>query len=534
MPGRNSGEKKPRCRGVRYLNTFQRISKKVCMAIISKISQSVQSTLKSSSRPTAAGGLGILTKYVAKQFENTNRETGEIFKIEKQRQKDGSLKDVFAYSQDVLDLERGLLKKQARRILMKLEDRQKRLRIPYSFLVPLPNLQLMHDKLVFHSIKYKVEDMPNEKKRSAIFRVVNCGRDKIKFDQPVEIWQSSKSERCAFHKTQQCGSVWTCPTCSPKINMERQKDIQNSYNAFATQKVFDSMMVTLTIKHGFSDALKVTLSQMKEAFRLLQQTQTYKKISGYSSTKQVNKIKTKKIVKSTLDFAGRICSTEITYGANGWHPHMHQLWFFDRKLSDQEIEQLRADLFKEWEKACLSVGLPAPLEFLKDRAIGVDVRRALSAAQYLAKFGSERHWGPEKEMASSHSKKAKFSGRTPFQILFDSLNGDEKSSDLFLDYSYATLGKHQLEFSSGLKKRLEKLGVDLDRTDEDIVQSLEDDSVKMGVLNDNEFEALVKLPDSYPIEPFATVLMICKLSGFVQAIRFIHSLPTFRLRLSPS
>lgn len=541
MPGRNSGEKKPRCRGVRYLNTFQRISKKVCMAIISKISQSVQSTLKSSSRPTAAGGLGILTKYVAKLFENLpDLETGEITKYSYKKLKNGTRSPANAYSQDSEDLEKGLLKKQARRILMKTELRQKRIKIvchklsAESELVPFFGKVALPGKLSFI-----LEDVPNEKKNVVVHRVVNCGRDKITRDATVEVWQSKKTERCSFHKTQQCGSVWTCPTCSPKINMSRQKEIQHCYDAFLTLPESDAMLVTFTMKHGFSDKLAITFKKLKDAFRILQMSHTYKKMVGYTSTKQKNGIKTKIEIKSELDLSGIISATEITHGQNGWHPHLHQLWFFQKKLTKKEIEKLRSDLFKEWKKALLSLGMEAPIEFFNKRALGVDVRRALSAADYLTKFGSERQWGPEKELASAHSKKGKRAGRTPFQILKDSISSEDKklrdsSSKLFQDYADATFSKHQLDFSSGLKKLLAELGVDLTQTDEDIVQSLEEDSHQLGSLTDEEFEALVKLPDSYPVEPFSTCLMICKLSGLKEAQRFIHSLPTFKLRLSPS
>jgi hypothetical protein len=481
--------------------------------------------------PAVLPSLGILTKYVDKHFrEVTHLDSGEVVLLETSHSKKGVSTERPTFDQNAHELEKWLMKKQSRKLLMKIEKRQKRVKVYYSNL-DFELVPFFGEVWAPGEKAFKFEDVPNEQKNAPVFRVINCGRDKIQKDVDVEVWKSKKTEKCSFHKVQVCGSVWTCPTCSARINQKRQKEIQSCYDAFATQKESDCMMITLTIKHGFSDELKDTLEKMKEAFRLVQMTSSYKKIVGYNSVKQLNGFKTKKFISSEIAFVGRISATEMTHGRNGWHPHMHQLWFFDRQLTDNEISKLRSDLFKEWQKCCEAVGLAAPLEFYEGKALGIDVRRALSAAQYLAKFGSDRQWGPEKELASSHSKKAKLSGRTPFQILFDSLKGCVKSGALFLDYAYATIGKHQLEFSQKLKKRLNSLGVyDIDKSDDEIASTLEDDASKMGVLNDLEFAALVQLSSSYPVEPFSTVLLICKMSGFDAARAFVRSLPSYQRR----
>ena len=483
-------------------------------------------------RSAAGGGeaaLGILTKFVDRvDHETVDAQTGEVFKYQRVTTRNGHQEDRQKYDFTAQRLEKWLMRKRARSLLMIIENRQKRIKVPYTKIAPLPHPDPKVRQMVAIGQAYKYEDMPGEEKKSPIFRVINCGRDKIGSKTDVEIWKSNKDGECNFHKVQVCGSVWTCPVCSAKINRVRQDQIQRCYNAFEQQEQSDCMMITFTIRHGISDQLSDTLSMMKEAFRLLQRTSIYKEIAGHTITRQKDGQKILKRVPSLYDFVGRISATEMTHGRSGWHPHMHQLWFFDRTLTSTEIESLRAGLFSAWEACCTAVGLPAPMEFYKGKALGVDIRRALSAAQYLAKFGSERQWGPERELASAHSKKAKLSGRTPFQILFDSMQGDEKSDELFVDYAYATLGKHQLEFSKNLRIRLNELGVnDLDQTDEEISATLEEESVQQGTLSDAEFRALASLPDTYMVEPFSTVLMICKMSGFEACRSFIHSLPSY-------
>lgn len=494
-----------------------------------------------SSRGASAERLGILTKFVERVSDRTtiDSDTGEIKTFTLETQKNGNSAYVERYDPSAQLLERWLMKKQARKLLMVIEERQKRTKVHFTKVATLPHPDPSFIKLVAIGKAFCFEDAPDiidkktlkarkQTKKSAVYRVINCGRDKIDHKAEVEIWKSKETDSCTFHKVQVCGSVWTCPTCSAKINLQRQKQIQACYNVFAELPQSDCLMVTLTVRHGYSDSLKDTLEKMKDAFRIVQQSAAYKKIAGSKVTRQKDGKKIRVEMKGDFDFIGRIAATEMTHGKAGWHPHFHQLWFFERKLTPKEIDKLRSMIFDEWARACVDVGLAAPLEFHNGKALGVDVRRAISAADYLTKFGDQRQWGPEKEMASSHSKKGKLSGRTPFQILFDSMDGDLKSALLFQDYAAATIGKHQLEFSKNLRARLRDLGVcDLDQSNEEISYNLQDDSDKLGMLSDAEFTALSVLPASYPVEPFSTVLSICRHSGFQASRDFIHSLPTY-------
>jgi hypothetical protein len=485
-----------------------------------------------------AGPLGIPTKYSAqKTRELVDADTGEILTIQELTARDGSKTVRAAYDQDAVDLERWMMKAHARKLLMKVEIRDKKVKVPYTEIAPYSDLVTRQRRYAPVADRFRMEVMPDKdgnaiQKKAVVYRVVNCTRSKIRNDVQPELWHSKVSDRAAFHKVQLCGSVWTCPTCSRKINLGRQAQIQRAYDLFQQAKASDVLMVTFTVPHGWSDKTADTLAMLKEADGgYLQKSWGYRTVMGYSRTVKGVKVR----VPSTLDYVGRISATEITYGKNGAHPHLHQLWFFDRRLKAAEVEALRALLFKEWKAACVAVGLPAPVEFAppprpgaRGKPLGVDVRRALSAAEYLSKFGSERTWGPEKEMASAHAKKST-KGRTPFQLLFDSAQGDAAAGDLFRDFAAATLGRHQLEFSHSLRRRLEELGVDdLDASDIELAQQLADESTRLGQLTDAEFEALCNLrPQDLPVEPFGTVLAVCKAAGFDAALDWIRQLPTY-------
>jgi hypothetical protein len=98
----------------------------------------------------------------------------------------------------------------------------------------------------------------------------------------------------------------------------------------------------------------------------------------------------------------------------------------------------------------------------------------MSVAQYIAKFGHERTWGPEAELTKQGVKRSR-SGRNPVQLLGDALLGDDAAGRLFQEYAGATFGRRQLHWSHGMRARL---GLGVEQTDEEIVaESLESASV---------------------------------------------------------
>lgn len=471
-------------------------------------------------------------------------ETGEIRTWERADTKAGAVWRT-AYDQDAVDLERWMLQGYARRLLWSFEERDSRGKVPYTEIAPASDCASRRLYWVPVADRYKLELEPvpaftrledramisARQKRAAVYRVVNCSRDKIAANVAPEIWYSKETDRASYHKVGVCGSVWTCPICSRRINLGRQREIAAAYDVFVGSKARlrngvrngDAMLVTLTLRHGVGDDLETLLDALKLGDRTAQKSYGYKRLVGYKRT--VNKVRVS--VPSELDYVGRISATELTHGKNGWHPHLHQLWFFGRRLTGEEVERIRADLFEAWSAACVKVGLPVPLEFSKGgRALGVDVRRALSAEEYLTKFAHERQWAPEREIASQHSKKGR-GGRTAFQLLADYAQGDREAGGLFRVFAGATLGRHQLQWSRGLLERLRELGFDdVLASDEELAASRDDGAALLGELGDAEWTALVDA-SRFGIEAHGTTLAIAKHSGFEAAVVFLRGLPSY-------
>ena len=427
---------------------------------------------------TAPGGglLGKLTKFAGAldqsvgslAFEVFDTATGEVSHFERFDSKPNQSEYRIVFDRQAAYLERWFLKESSRRLLYRLVERPKRVKVTYTGVSPYCDIETRQIRWHNDGERYRYWEVPGAKVQKVKFRVVNCCRDRIGKNIKPEVWRAADGASCRLHKVAVCGSVWTCPICSRRIAIERQKQIAAAYK-LVLDKGGDAMLVTFTIKHGIGDDLGEMLRRMKEADRgFMQKSRAYQRLVG--SDRYGN----------SFGHLGRLVCTEITWGyKNGWHPHLHMLWFFDRRLEDAEIEHLRSELFSVWSPACTAAGLPEPLEFSEQddgsmRAIGVDVRRALSADEYLVKYGSERSWSVEREMSSQHVKTARKGSRSAFQLLYDYGKGDSQAGKLFRIFAEATLGRHQLEYSKGLKKYLLANGLnDIIKSDEEISDELE-------------------------------------------------------------
>jgi len=262
-----------------------------------------------------------------------------------------------------------------------------------------------------------------------------------------------------------CASVWSCPICAPVVRAGRAKEISEAMNENA-KRGGSAVLITATGPHSLVDPLEGLLSAVSQfggAIGRGAPWQRFVQASGY---------------------IGSIRSVEITYGDNGWHPHVHALYFFDRQLPKSLLQRLRVHSFGAWQRHLtrLGFGVLHPIH-------GLDVRYATSPdelSRYMTDLsltdfdvhgdGSSRQWSVGDEMARGHLKR---SGLTPFDILRAyAVNGDVDALALWLEYEVATFGKRAIVWSKGLKDRF---SVE-DATDEDLSEVDVDDDVLVSVV----------------------------------------------------
>jgi hypothetical protein len=226
-----------------------------------------------------------------------------------------------------------------------------------------------------------------------------------------------------------CGSVWNCPLCAPVVRQARANEIDQ-----AAQRVLNSggcgLFVTATGPHRIGDALAPLFDLTCQFGRHTMRGAKAKEL------------------RTRLGLIGSIRTIDITYTENGWHPHVHQLMLFMRKLDPAEVSDLRAFLFDRWQTALTRRG------FAKLHPVhGLDVRPVYDSAgvaQYCAKV--EDGWGIGWELARSDLKHRSVS---PMQLLADwALGGDLVARALWREYEDVTFGRRCIQWTPGLRASL--------------------------------------------------------------------------------
>lgn len=265
-------------------------------------------------------------------------------------------------------------------------------------------------------------------------RIAACHSNPVKNATSVDVWaKQGVALPGHFQGLQTCALPWLCAVCAPKIAERRSAEIESAMTVCKAQGG-QVLMPTFTVPHGRTDPLVDTLDLIKKALRSMGMSRRYKQL------------------QERLGVQGRIIATEITHGeANGWHPHFHELWFFERAGVDLVVLEL--ELFQMWHAACLKFGLGAP-----SRKHGVVVQDGSRAAQYVSKMG-QKEWKLSDEIAKASSKGGRKGSRSAWELLDCIIDPEaspqhhKRAEGLFREYAEATKGRRQLVWSPGLKKR---------------------------------------------------------------------------------
>jgi hypothetical protein len=256
-----------------------------------------------------------------------------------------------------------------------------------------------------------------KKARSALHdtRLIECGRKPVPRALCVEVRKGK--DHVFFTNLRKCGSVWVCPVCSMKISLNHVKEVGQ---AIEKQKARggDVLMVTQTVKHNASQTLEEVLSKVMSARERQGRQRSFRRLMERTGVE------------------GTIRALEITYGANGWHVHIHELYFIAPGRVVYRI-RLQEELLKEWQGACKKAGLEEP------NKRGINVDSGTDKAKYMNK------WGLECEVVLADQKKGRGHNMTPWELLEKGLY------HVFREYALAVKGKKRVVWSRGLRELLE-------------------------------------------------------------------------------
>lgn len=272
-------------------------------------------------------------------------------------------------------------------------------------------------KLVYPYWVEKVDKKTGEIKKRTEFRVSICGRQPV--DDEVALYQNESA--VGYSGVMRCGNVWACPICCAKVMRLRSEQIGQLFDSVHKNRG-SAVMITYTAGHSLRDPLLDLMDSFKKAKRTLTQKRQHTHLVA-------NRI-------------GAISATEITYNnKNGWHPHQHDVWFFDTP-TPPDCEKLADELFPIWQQSCAKHGLKTIAAYRGHR-VGVDVRPAWNASEYLAKFDRERSWSLSAEITAGRLKTSQGGSLTPWALLEDAIirGHGSQSAKLWIEYLRATKGR---------------------------------------------------------------------------------------------
>lgn len=114
-----------------------------------------------------------------------------------------------------------------------------------------------------------------------------------------------------------CGS-WACPVCATKRNHLRQTEIEQALLA-AHEAGHKMLFLTFTMPHWSRDTCLKTRRAIQDAY-----------------TKMTRRSRLRRVL-AEHGYKHAIKCWDFTYGDNGWHPHIHAIWFFE---SDEDVYDL--------------------------------------------------------------------------------------------------------------------------------------------------------------------------------------------------
>jgi hypothetical protein len=303
-------------------------------------------------------------------------------------------------------------------------------------------------------------------------RVAGCLR-RVGFDpetrrgyREVLVMFAEEMKRAHYKHLMVCGSVWMCPLCGAKISERRRVELSQ---ALENSDLFFGLM-SLTLEHRRGDRLKGSLDALLDAREKLKSGRAWQ-----------NFIREFGIV-------GTISALETTYGVNGHHPHSHNLLV---SRSPLDAAAVHGFIFRRWLAALSDHDRSATSER------GVDVRTAESdVADYVGKWGHEPRnlkrpngWTIEHELTKSVSKMSKGDqGFTPLDLLQAFNAGDDQAGKIWQEYARTFKGRHQLQWSRGLR---ELLGLGRIESDMEIAARADEPAVLLAALSREQWKVIL-------------------------------------------
>ncbi|MGE0440841.1 MAG: protein rep [Gemmatimonadales bacterium] len=259
-------------------------------------------------------------------------------------------------------------------------------------------------------------------------RCTKCGHVAVDHVSTVHLVQSS-SGQARYSGVMACNSLWLCPVCSDRIARKRARNLTDLLGRWVFARG-GLCFQTFTMPHRIGDPLESTVSAVTRAFR------------GVLAGRAWHRIERK------FGVEGHVRVLEATVGPNGWHPHLHVLFFTKAPLSPEQLQALHLELFERFSRTLARRGFDVPdpkncpLKAVDDTGIGGYVAKVSAAA----------------ELTCWHTKLGRRANRSPFQVLHDAMAyGDPRDFALWGEWERTMPGRRQMTWAKGFEKKVRAL-----------------------------------------------------------------------------
>jgi hypothetical protein len=306
-----------------------------------------------------------------------------------------------------------------------------------------------------------------------------------------------REDRSAYYQgLRTCGAVWVCPVCASKVSERRRVELRGAVDAWQASGGTVALL-TLTLPHQAHERAFGLVDVLLAA---------YKRLWSGRGRLQLPEL------------VGTVRALEVTHGANGWHPHLHVLFFFGAAAAEvvpmpSVVDTLRSEVLARW--LALVPG--------SSSRHGVQVQDGSAAADYVSKWGKDPRWTLAEELTKANVKGARaVGGRAPFALLAAAAGGDALGGQLFREYALAFKGRHQLHWSKGLRA---ELGLGRARTDEELAATVDAADELLGSFVDTDWALIARREVRGPI------LEAARLDGWPAVVAMLDLLRPPRLDL---
>lgn len=306
---------------------------------------------------------------------------------------------------------------------------------------------------------------------TGVKRVRACGLSGVGTEVSIRAQATPSGITAGVAGTQTCGSVWVCPQCSAKIAARRTQEMQDAITRWlepewrarkdlAGPGAF--ALATYTVSHHAGQSLASVWDLVSVAWRKFVSHRDYKAIRKGLGVRAYHR------------------TTEVTLTPNGWHVHLHVLYWLDAPAGADTAKAAGGRLLSRWMVSVKDAGGAASL-------LGQDWKMLAGTAEALAGVGAYLHKGTYAEravrprdaraVALEHSHGATKRGRgtgsrTPWQLLADIVAEVEETGavdvddwGMWVEWEQTATGRRQQVWSRGARDLLD---LDDEQSDEEI------------------------------------------------------------------